>query len=180
MNRLVAALLRRPDIVAAAAEQQGATFDWLVDNLGAELLDAREQAAIAANPALIDELAVGYLPVVTAEEWNRNVNRARSRPGDQPSEWVTMVPAAGAQVGLTAPEDRSDTDMISLFIGPVNNARTISIEPTDQSVSISSAAHCSLPVRSNCDKTRCPGCTLIYVEAPHTGLICRCQHEGSS
>jgi hypothetical protein len=179
MNRLVSALLRRPDVVAAAAEQQGATFDWLVGNLGEELLDAREKSAIEADPALSSELSASYLPAITAEEWNRSVDRARSRPSDQPSEWVTMIPAAGAQEGLTAPEDDSNANKISLFIGPVENARTISIELTGQSVAVSTSAHCSLPVRGNCDTSRCRGCTLIHVEAPHAGLICRCEHEGS-
>src|SRR5437773_1887768 len=97
MNRLVAALLRRPEVVAAAAEQQGATFGWLADTLGEELLSQEERARVAGDEGLRRELESGYLGAITAGRWNESIQLARSRPPVESAEWVTMVPAAGAQ-----------------------------------------------------------------------------------
>jgi hypothetical protein len=177
MNRLVAALLRRPEVVATATEQQDATFEWLAGALGEELLSQEERARIARDEKLSRELGDSYLHVITAARWNESVQSARSRPSVQSPEWVTMVPAAGAQVGLTAPEDVSDTERISLFTGPPLNALRISVELAGPELSVSVSSHCSLPVDSQCDPGVCGGCKLLYVEAPHYGLICRCDDQ---
>ena len=173
MNRLVAALLRRPEVVATATEQ-GATFEWLADALGEELLSQEERARIAGDEKLSRELSGSYLRPITAERWNKSLELARSRPSVQSPEWVTMVPAAEAQSGLTAPEDVSDAERISLFTGPLSNARRISVELASPNLSLSVSSHCSLPVDSVCDPGVCGGCKLLYVEAPHEGLVCRC------
>jgi hypothetical protein len=174
MNRLVAALLRRPEVVAAATEQESVTFEWLADTLGEELLSQEERVRIAQDTALSRELEGGYLHPITARRWNEGVQLAQSRPAVQSPEWVTMVPAVGEEVGLTAPDDASAMDRISLFTGPLPIARRISVELTDTNLSISVSDHCSLPVDSKCEPGICGGCKLVPVEAPNVGLVCLC------
>ena len=175
MNRLVAALLRRPEVVTTATElQEEATFEWLADALGEELLSREERASVTGDAALSRELEGSYLRAISAERWNESLELARAQPSVRSPEWVTMVPAGGGQAGLTAPEDASDTDRISLFRGPASNAGRISVELALANLSVSVSSHCSLPIDSVCDPGVCGGCKLLYVEAPHEGLICRC------
>jgi hypothetical protein len=174
MNRLVAALLHHPEVVATATAQQEVTFEWLADALGEDLLSREERARIATDWTLSHELEGSYLRAIAAQRWNESVQLARSRPSVHSPEWVTMVPAVGAQAGLTAPEDGSDKEKISLFIGPPPSVRRISVEPEGSNLSISVSSHCSLPIDSKCDPGFCGGCKVLYVEAPHEGQICRC------
>jgi len=174
MNRLVAALLRRPEVVATATELQRPTFQWLADTLGEELLNQEERARIAQDAALSSQLEDSYLHPITAQRWNEGVQQAQSRPAVQSSEWVTMVPAAGAEVGLTVPDGTSVTDRISLFTGPLRRARRISVELAGTNLSVSVSSHCNLPIDSWCDPGECGGCRLVTVEAPNEGLICLC------
>jgi hypothetical protein len=174
MNRLVAALLHRPEVVATAAEQGSATFEWLADALGEELLSQEERTRIAQDEVLSRELSSSYLHPITAERWNEGVQLARSQPAVESPEWVTMIPATGAEAGLTAPDDASDTDRISLFTGPPSNARRVSVELAGPDLSMSVSDHCSPPIDGKCETGACGGCKLFPIEAPNVGLICDC------
>jgi hypothetical protein len=112
-------LLRgHPEVIAAAAERDSVSFEWLVDVFGDALLSHQELDDVAADERLGRTLAGSYLPVITAGEWNHGTVLAGSRPPVEAEWWVTMVPAGSTGRGLTAPEDATATERISLFGGP--------------------------------------------------------------
>jgi hypothetical protein len=178
MNRLVALLRGNPEVAVKAAERESASFEWLADAFGDALLRHQERDVLVGDERLGRALADSYLPVITADEWNRGTVLAGARPPVEAEWWVTMVPAGGTGRGLTAPEDATDTELISLFSGPPTNVRPVVFDPARRRlIPVAAAAHCLPPIRGVCGSGLCGGCKERRVYEPRQGgdaRLCRC------
>jgi hypothetical protein len=174
MNRLVAVLRRRPDVVAVAATRMRSEFSWFLEALGDDLLSPAERARIIDAPPVSRALDGSFLCAITAPEWTAGIRRAGDEPPARASEWVIMIPAGSTGLGLTAPEDASTEERLSLFAGQGDDVRPISVAPARPTRLLSAAGHCvRVPVRAVCDPGICGRCRLRRVE---DGLICMCSH----
>jgi hypothetical protein len=174
MNRLVAALRLRPEIVSYAAEQELPTFGWLREALGDDLLGPSEREWIDLQEERSTALRDAYLASITVERWERGLQSAEERPHIEAPEWVTMVAGDSGEVGLTVPDDRSYEERISLFAGSPNRPRQISVSLGGPAPLIGGPSHCTLPILGECAPGVCGGCQTRRVIAPEEGLICLC------
>jgi hypothetical protein len=130
-----------------------------------------------------------FLPVVAVDDWERSRLRAASQPTVVVPEWVTFIRGPGTD-GVTAPDDNTQEDKVSLFSRAEDGTiTTMSIRTAEDvggpSVSVGtsgtlqrglsdSGSHCRLPIRGICDRGYCGTCELRQVER---GLVCRCKDE---
>jgi hypothetical protein len=180
VNRLVALLRRHPEVAVAAVEGESASFAWLADAFGDELLSRQERDDLAADQQLSRTLADSYLFVITAEEWGRGTVLAGARPPVGADWWITMVPAGSTGRGLTAPEDASARELIALFGGPPDRVRPVVVDPARRDrVTVAVSTHCPPPIRGVCAHGLCGGCKERRVYEPQQGgeaRVCRCDH----
>ena len=186
MNRLVAVLLERPDLVDEAARHGQVTFDWLLDALGGALLTERERARLEARPTLRRSLAASYLSVVTGPQWETSLRIAEVRDDSMSSPWsVAMVPGLTSGMGLTLPQDSFPEVLLGLFRGPEERAWPILYNPARRSlVRIREGGHCdAVGSRGRCDSGVCGGCAAKQVYLGRClgyGIVCRCAHDGEA
>jgi hypothetical protein len=174
MNRLVAALRLRPEIVSLAAEQDLPTFGWLREVLGDDLLGPSEREWIYLQEEQSTALGDAYLVPIAVQRWDRGLQLAEERPRIEAAEWITMVPGASGEVGLTVPDDASDEERISLFAGPPDRPRQITVNLGGPQPLLGQPGHCTLPILGECSPGICGGCQTRRVIAPEEGLICLC------
>jgi hypothetical protein len=179
MNRLVAALRRRPDVVLAATSRAQPDFSWFSEVLGDGFLSPAERSRIAADPVASHALDGSYLSVITAPDWGEGLRRAEGEPPIRAAQWVTMIPAGHSGFGLTAPEDSFPTDRVSLFTGPPDDVYQISVELDPVALASAAGGHCRrVPVRGECSPGTCGRCRPRLAEQGSTfGLVCMCVHE---
>jgi hypothetical protein len=180
MNRLVEAFLTRPETVDLAVEHPVAPFEVLLDVLGDALLDRSEREMLAGNVGLRRQLAGGYLPKVSAPEWDGALSVADPDPSGRPDWWTVMIPATSRAVGVTVPQDSSDRLWIALFTGPPDSASTLVYDPaTARAFDLAELGHCSPPSRGRCAPGSCGGCRARTVFDPATGkgITCRCPDQ---
>jgi hypothetical protein len=182
MNRLVKALLGRPDAVDRLAEQpQVVPFDLLLDALGDALLRGSEREALANNPQLTDRLRVGYLPTITGSDWLGALRVAEEEAPPDEAGWSTvMIPSSNGSRGLTVPQDPTDAELVVLFTGPPNAAQTLAYDPLRGSLVELPASHCSPPSWGICSGGSCGRCKACRVWDPISrskAIRCRCPDQ---
>jgi hypothetical protein len=176
MNRLITVLRSEPAVVTEAADAGGVGFRWLLDALGERMLNRRELLAVANTPGALDALNAGYLPAITAWEWEDLLQASDEEPAHVSPWWTVMIPGDGG-LGLTAPEDASDDDLISLLVGPSDASQPISWNLQTLALAgnlpnldvISRVQHCPPATRYGCGPGICGGCRGRRVYSKRTG-----------
>jgi hypothetical protein len=180
VNRVVKALLAHPHLVDEAITSGNAGFDFLLHRLGDELLTEPEWTTLTQEPWAGPPLRSGYLPAITATEWDQALTAAE--PDDSvDAGWRTvMLPNSSGDSGLTAPQDASDEPSIALFSGPPENPQAVAYLPIAGTyVNLANGAHCQPPSRGKCGPGTCGGCRSRKVWDPATGsgITCRCPDQ---
>jgi hypothetical protein len=179
VNRLVASLARRPDVVELAVRDELAPFSLFRDALGDDLLDHPEQKSLSSNSDLTHTLDQTYLPRITAVGWQQALDAGEPDSAHLHRWWTVMIAAPSGDRGLTLPEDSSEAGLISLFSGPLDHARTIAYDPA-QAVLIDIAVkdHCSPPAVGLCAPGVCGGCHRSTIYGSTGAVIaCRCDDQ---
>ena len=178
MNRLVNALLARPHVIDLAVQRGAAPFELLRQGLGDALLSVQEWESIAHDSRLLDPLSTGYLPIITAPDWDGALSLTEGRTVGGSGWWTVMIPATTGQVGLTIPQDSSNAGLIAMFSGPADTARVLVYDPASGSLTRAPGeAHCAAPSRGLCAPGICGGCAArkVYDEATRSiGIKCQC------
>lgn len=182
MNRLVKALLGRPDAVDRLAERPGVVpFDGLLAALGDALLRGPERVAFVNNPVLVQGLQTGYLPSINASDWLDALRVAEEEAPANETGWSTvMIPSSSSGRGLTVPQDPTGADLIVLFAGPPSAARILAYDPTQGSLVDLPTSHCSPPSWGTCSGGTCGRCKACRVWDPVTkskAIRCRCPDQ---
>jgi hypothetical protein len=179
VNRLVKALLAHPNVVDEAIPQGRADFDFLLDQLGDELMSEQEWAALPSQSGIGPSLRSGYLPVITATQWEQALHAAQEGPDDR--GWRTvMVRNSNGEFGVTAPQDGSDEPVLALFAGPPDNPRAVAYRLTENAyVNVTNGGHCGPSSRGLCRPGTCGGCRPRKVWDPAAGeaIKCRCHDQ---
>jgi hypothetical protein len=180
VNRLVDVLLARRDVVDFAVQRGVASFELLLTTLDESLFSEAEREVIEDDRQLSRRLRAGYLPTITAPDWDGAVSLAGPDTADGAGWWTVMIPATTGVAGLTVPQNQSDIELIALFIGPPDNADTLIYDPTMGSlVDLTLGAHCGAPSRGRCAAGTCGGCRprKVWDKATGIGITCRCQDQ---
>jgi hypothetical protein len=181
MNRLVNAVIARPQVIEQAAGQERASFEFLMRVLGNDLFSDPERQLIEGDPELRSRLHGGYLPTISATDWEHALSLTANRTAASSGWWTVMIPATDGRSGLTAPQDGSETALVALFTGPPENVRVLAYDPANGSaVEIASGRHCGRPSRGLCGLSRCPNCVAVEVYDQATGgpgIKCICPHQ---
>jgi hypothetical protein len=178
VNRLVDALLARPDVVSRAVERDVVTFDFVLDALGEAALTRSEKQTVFDDAGLLHDLNASYLPTITAPQWDGALRLTRGE-AIASGWWTVMIPAVSGLVGVTIPQDSSPTDLVALFTGPVNSAGTLVYDPTRGClVDAPAGEHCASPSLGICRPGFCGGCrSVLVLDKTGRGIKCRCQHQ---
>jgi len=178
MNRLVDALLANSEIVDLAARGEMAHFDLLVEALGDRLLSMPERELINRDDDLSQRLRAGYLPSITAQDWD---GALRLTEGEEMAVgwWTVMIAATTGTIGLTMPQDSSVTQLVALFTGPAPDAVVIAYNPVlGRFADLPPSAHCMAGPDGKCRGT-CGECRSNRVlDKTGRGIICSCPHQG--
>ena len=148
VNRLVDSLLAHPEAIDQVAGEEEVSFDLLAGILGDHLLGGPEWEW-ESKPGVAElrrPLSVGYLPTISASEWDRAFRDAEDGLAGAPGGWWTvMVPGTARDVGLTVPQDSSRADNVALFTGrPARDAQVLAYDRSRRSpVDLSRGSHCS-------------------------------------
>jgi hypothetical protein len=182
MNRLMKALLGRPDAVDRLAERPGVVpFDRLLAALGDALLSGPERETLANNPPLLQGLRTGYLPTISGSDWLDALGVAEEEAPANEAGWSTvMIPSSSGNRGLTVPQDPTDADLIVLFAGPPSTAQTLVYDPMQGSLVDLPSSHCSPPSWGTCSGGTCGRCKACRVWDPVTkskAIRCRCPDQ---
>jgi hypothetical protein len=193
VNRLVAALLQRPDVIDPARPAGVVQLHELLRLLGSDAIfgspdwldRALEREASGGGPPRRAELILAsYIAVETASAWNAAVGEAAS-PARVPSDdmWRTvLIPGTTGSHGFTAPQRYTSDEYVALFAGREDGARILLLSPerhTARSIA-KGDGHCSPPVRGICAPGTCGGCRTVAVWDPSTngqGLACQCPDQ---
>jgi hypothetical protein len=181
VNRLLRALIERPQVIEQTAGQQDPKFGRLLDELGDTLLSESERNILQDDPLLRPLLENSYLPTISAPDWERALSLTENRTAINSGWWTVMVAGTSGHFGLTAPQDDSGTELVALFTGPVDSAQILAYNPTLGTVrGVPGGPHCGPPSRGRCFEGRCHGCAAfeVYDRATHsTGIKCMCPHQ---
>jgi hypothetical protein len=181
VNRLVSALIARPQVIDRTAGYDRASFELLLDALGDDLLSGRERDPLRSDPALSRRLREGYLPIISASEWQDALSLAANRTASSSGWRTVMIAAVGGHAGLTAPQDSSLPELVALFTGSYNDPGVLIYDPTLRSVTaLPGGAHCGVPSRGLCSPGACGGCAPATVYDTATGgrgIKCVCPDQ---
>jgi hypothetical protein len=180
VNRLVEALLARPHVIDLAVQEEATPFDLLTEMLDDALFSRSEREVIVGDPGLHRRLRAGYLPTITAPDWDGALTLADRNGGGGSGWWTVMIAAPGGGVGLTVPQDSSEDKLVALFTGPADDAGTLVYDPATGSVfDLSRQAHCGPPSRGRCAPGTCGGCRArkVWNKATGFGIACRCPDQ---
>jgi hypothetical protein len=180
VNRLVDALLARRDVVDVAVQRGVASFELLLASLDEGLFSEAEREIVEGDRQVLRRLRTGYLPMITAPDWDGAVSLSGPDPADGAVWWTLMIPATTGGVGLTVPQNQLDTDWVALFVGSPDNAGTLIYDPAAGSLlEVTLGAHCGPPSRGRCAPGTCGGCRprRVWDKATGVGIACRCQDQ---
>jgi hypothetical protein len=192
MNRLVDALLFRRDAVdlvtrlpisvtGEAVLEESVSFRQLLEALGDLILSRSEQRRLQGSPNIRRHLEEGYLPTISARDWENALKLARGRVAPDSGWWTVMVPATAGNVGLTIPQNDSRASAIALFNRSTTKASVLAYDPESGELSeIPGIAHCGPPSRGLCSPGLCHGCApfQIYDKKTHAkGIKCICPDQ---
>jgi hypothetical protein len=181
VNRLVEALIARPQVIEQAAGAQDPGFGLLLDALGDALFSESELYRIQNDPQLRQRLEKSYLPTISAPDWEHALSLTENRTASSSGWWTVMVAGSSGRFGLTVPQDGSRAELVALFTGPANSTWVLVYDPALGTVSdVSGAPHCGAPSRGICDKQNCSGCDSaeVYDETTQSIAIkCVCPHQ---
>lgn len=180
MNRLVDALRLRRQLIDRAVPQGRMSYSLLADELGSAMLSDAERAVIEDHPEFLRRLSRGYLPIITAGQWNSALQNARPASGVGAGWWTVMVAATSGQAGVTVPQDSSRTNLVALFRDAQLGFRTEAYDPALETFLDTSAdGHCSALVRGRCAPGECGGCSSerVWDKATGEGIKCICSHS---
>jgi hypothetical protein len=175
MNRLVAVLLERPDVIDQVADRTVVTFDGLLDLLGEQTMFGGHEWKF--EDELLDRLVSSYLPVVAVLDWEAAVREAVTElPGWAGWRTVLLLGASG-EFGVTAPHEYSSHEVVALFTGPEDDARILVCDAARRMMQLARGEEeCPEVTRNTCGHGTC-GCQLDKVWDPDTSrdsLVCRC------
>jgi hypothetical protein len=180
MNRIVKALIERPQVIEETAGREDPRFGWLLDALGDALLSASELLRIQDDLQL-QRLRESYLATITAPKWNRALSKTENRTAASSGWWTVMVAGTSGGFGLTAPQDGSGAELIALFTGQEKDTKVLVYDPALGTVSeITGGPHCGLSSHGLCFEGSCHGCLPyeVYDMKTHSsGIKCECSHE---
>jgi hypothetical protein len=181
MNRLVDALLANRGVIGVVVRPDSVSFSELLNRLGDAILDGPEQDRILGDPDLRSGLDAGFLPLISASEWERALSLARTGAAAGPGWRTVMIPALDGRSGLTIPEDSSARTLVALFTGSPGDVRVIAYDPVNgRLLEFAGQAHCGPPSRGDCFPGVCGGCYSSQVYDKKTGSIaieCRCPDQ---
>jgi hypothetical protein len=178
MNRLVDALLANREVVDLAARGETAPFDLLVEALGDRLLSTPERELLNRNDDLRQRLRAGYLPSITAQDWD---GALRLTEGEEIATgwWTVMIAATTGRIGLTAPQDSSVAGLVALYAGPAPDAVVLAYDPIrGRFADLPPSGHCTTRPDGLCTKGICGECQSKRVLGKTgRGIICSCPHQ---
>jgi len=177
---LVEALRARPQVINLVGQGEVAPFKLLMETLGEALFNEPERESIVGDAGLRRSLGAGYLPTITAPDWDGALSLAERDGVGGDGWWTVMIPAPTGGVGLTVPQDSSAAELVALFTGPVDNAGTLVYNPaTGSLIDLSPGGHCRPPSRGRCAPGTCGGCRArrVWDKAAGLGIKCRCQDQ---
>jgi hypothetical protein len=189
VNRLVKALIERPQVIELmagqedprSARQEDPRFGQLLDALGDTLFSESELHRIQTDLPLLQRLRRSYLPTISAPDWDDALSLTEDRTATNSGWWTVMVAGTSGRFGLTAPQDGSKAKLVALFTGPPESADVLVYDPVLGTVrEVSGGRHCGPPSRAHCFEGSCHGCKAyqVYDEAIHlTGIKCMCSHQ---
>jgi hypothetical protein len=111
VNRLVRALIARPQVIEQTAGQQDPSFGLLLDALGAAVLSESELHRIQNDRQLRRRLETSYLPTISAPDWDDALSLTENRTTTNSGWWTVMVAGTSGHFGLTAPQEGSGTEL---------------------------------------------------------------------
>jgi hypothetical protein len=176
VNRLVDAIVARPEAIDAGAGHERVQFQPLLDVLGGTLLTTAERERIQSDPDLEATLDSGYLPTITPQGWEDALRQAEEAVEDAPGWRTVMIPARSGNFGVTIPDDGSGADVLAMFAPPYAAPRLMTYHPATGTVNVSPGqVHCAPPSRGICEPGSCGGCRARKVR-DRTGeaIMCRC------
>jgi hypothetical protein len=179
VNRLVDALRTHRQVIDLALDRGEAPFELLVDALGDALLSGPERDLIGRDAELSQRLNAGYLPVITAPEWDSALSEAAEDTSLGADWWTVMIPSASRAAGLTVPQDSSAADLVALFDGRGPDAQLLAYDPAVGAFADTSrTGHCAPPTRGRCGDGMCGQCQArrVWDKATGMGIKCRCPH----
>lgn len=186
MNRLVKALIERPQVIDPPATEKRAdrkrvTFGQLLDALSDVLFSERELGYLQSNPQVCQRLELSYLPTITALEWDRALSLAEDRTADNSGWWTAMVAGASGRFGLTVPQNGSRNELIALYTGQEDDAKLLVYSPAKRTVrEVTDGPHCGPASLGECLKGICGTCRSFRVydkAAGGEGIRCKCYHQ---
>lgn len=181
MNRLVNALMARPQVIDETAGHERAPFGTLLEALGDDLLSGPERGILQSDPALSRRLQESYLPAISAAQWQDALTMAGNRTAASSGWWTVMIAAPGGRRGVTAPQNGSAPELVALFTPPYSHPGVLIYNPALRSVTeLADGAHCGLPSRGRCAPGRCGGCvpaTVYDAAAGGMGIKCVCPDQ---
>jgi hypothetical protein len=182
VNRLVKALLAHPNVVDEVIPRGRADFEFLLRQPGDELMSEQSWEALPREHVAGPPLRAGYLPVITAGEWEQALDAAQEDPDD--AGWRTvMVRNSSGQFGVTAPQDTSDEPVLALFAGPADNPQPVVYRLAENTyVNLADGAHCGSSSRGQCGPGSCGGCRprKVWDTAAGYAIKCRCDDQAPS
>lgn len=181
LNRLVKALIARPQVIEQTAGQGDPSFGLLMDVLGDAVFSESELDRIQNDLELRERLETGYLATISAPDWDYALSLTENRTAINSGWWTVMVAGASGHFGLTAPQDDSGADLVALFTGPAASVQTLVYDPALGALrDVTGRPHCGPPSRGRCFEGTCHDCAAfeVYDEATHsTGIKCMCSHQ---
>lgn len=181
MNRLVNALIAHPQVVEQMAGEEDVPFGSLLDALGDAMFRESELPRIRNDLQLREWLGKGYLPTISAPDWEHALSLTENRTTVNSGWWTVMVAGTSGHYGLTAPQDNSGRELVALFTGPASSADILVYDPVlDKADYGTGGPHCGPPSRGRCGEGTCHGCAPfeVYDEPSRsTGIKCLCEHQ---
>lgn len=186
MNRLVKALIERPQVIdpqviEKTAYRKRVTFSQLLDALGDTLFSDRELGYLQSNPQVGQRLEQSYLPTITALEWDRALSLTEDRTAGNSGWWTAMVAGASGRFGLTVPQNGSRNELVALYAGQEDNAKLFIYSPAQRTVrEVTDGPHCGPASLGKCLKGICGTCKSrrVYDKATYeSGIKCMCDHQ---
>ena len=101
----------------------------LIDALGDAVFSESELHRIQDDPELLQRLERGYLPTISAPDWDYALSMTENRTAINSGWWTVMVAGTSGQFGLTAPQDGFGADLVALFTGPAANVQMLVYDP---------------------------------------------------
>jgi hypothetical protein len=175
VNRLVDALRARPEVVDELTRHPEASLGKLVEALG--------PAALSDDPKLVRfaeslqrDRSTGFLPTISANDWNDALNRAGDGGTAETGWWTVMVAGTVGDRGLTIPQDGSESPLLAVFAGPRDRPQLFRLDVDAGRWRTGVPGHCQPPSWGACAPGVCGGCELLKVwDAVSAGLALQCR-----